>query len=838
MTDAEPDVGALLDAMTLDEKVAQLGTVRIGDLLDDGALDRDAAADLLADGIGRVTRVGRESDLSPERLATVIAAIQRYLREETRLGVPAGIREESVCGYAGRGGTPFPQRIGLAATWNPALVRAIDRRIARQLAAVGCTVTLSPVADLGVEPRWGRTEETYGEDPYLAARLCVASVRGLQGPGPVGVDDGLVPAAPADASHGPQQDPTGTTHTDASVQATLKHFAAHGRPAGGRNRADVSVSRRTLRDADFVPFRAGVASGDAASVMAAYHAVDGVPCHASRWLLTDVLREEWGFTGTVVSDGRGIDTLVDPHGVAADEREAGIRALRAGVDIELPETACFGDRLGAAVRDGTVAEAVVDRAVRRHLREKVRAGLLDPDRVAAVPTDVRDADGTQSNAGDDADSTRAGAPASEPELEPIGAPGDASRTDEAAIDAAFDPGESRWLARTAARQSITLLSNRGDLLPLSLSADATVAVVGPNADAPRNQLGNYAYGGGLGTPAPARDVVTPLDGLRERLGDERVTHAPGPGVRPGPDDEAAIADAAAVADAAEVAVVCVGGQSGIDVEIDSQGTAGEALDRTTLSLPGAQTELVAAVAETGTPTVAVLLNGRPLAVPSVVETADATLEAWLPGAEGGRALATVLSGAADPGGRLPVTLPRSVGHLPVHYRQSRASLEGSGYVFTDAAPLFPFGHGESYAAFAYGDVTPEADTVAPDGTIDVTVTVTNVSDRAGEDVVQVYASDPLAERVRPIRWLVGFRRLHLDAGETATVRVGIPVRAVGYPGSAGTRVVEPGEIRLSIGRSAGDLRGSATVVVEGDEPRHVDEPPALATTTVSRRDTG
>jgi beta-glucosidase len=807
-------IAARVAAMSLEEKVAQLGTVRIGALLEDGEFDPDRAAAAIGDGIGRVTRVGRETDLDPDELARAIAAIQSYLRTETGPGVPAHVREEGLCGYAGRGGTPFPQRLGLAATWNPALVRAVDRSIAAQLAAVGCTVTLSPVADLGVEPRWGRTEETYGEDPLLAARLAVASVRGLQGTGPLGVDRGLEaitadPAAATAASDDgtdPDPDPTGPDARDGAddggaVLATPKHFAAHGRPAGGRNRAAVSASRRTLRNADLLPFRAAVTAGGAGSVMAAYHAVDGVPCHASEWLLTEILREEWGFDGTVVSDGRGIDTLVDPHGVAATRREAGVQAIRAGVDVELPETACFGDRLVAAVRDGELPEPVVDRAVRRHLRGKRRAGLLEG-------------------------ATRG-----------VDSAGGPPAADEAALTAAFDDrSRARALARAAARQSITLLANDG-LLPLSgttrgsRDGGGSVAVVGPNADSPRNLLGNYAYGGGLG--APSMDAVTPLDGLRDRFGADTVVHERGCAVRPRPDDGTTIDEAARCAAAADVAVVCVGGQSGIDVEVDSRGTAGEALDRAELALPGGQPALVEAVAATGTPTVVVLINGRPLAVPDVVAAADATLEAWLPGVEGGRALADVLLGDADPGGRLPVSLPRSVGHLPVHYRQPRGSF--GPYVFEEAGPLFPFGHGESYATFRYGDLQVSPATVAPDEPVTVEVTVENVADRAGEDVVQAYTTDPLASRVRPERQLVGFRRLAIAAGETATVRFRLAPDLFGYVDRAGRRVVEPGEVDVAVGRSVADLRARASVSVEG-ATRRTESSALFAETTVSRAD--
>ncbi|MEF8780862.1 MAG: glycoside hydrolase family 3 N-terminal domain-containing protein [Haloferacaceae archaeon] len=719
---ARPDVDALLDRMSLEATVAQLGSVRIGSVLRGGTFCPERAADVIPHGIGRVTRVGRESGLDPDALAEAIADLQSFLRSETPHGIPALVREESVCGYAGRRGAVVPQAIGMASTWDPDLVEAVADAVGEQLRAVGCRVTLSPVADLGVEPRWGRIEETFGEDPALAATMTERVVTGLSGAG---------------------------------VDATLKHLVGHGRPAGGRNRARPTASLREMRDADLIPFRAGIEAG-APSVMAAYNTVDGVPCHANRRLLTDLLRGEWEFDGTVVSDGRGIRLLADDHGVAADPQEAGVTALRAGVDVELPETECFGDRLVAAVREGSISESVVEAAARRHLRQKAAAGLFsdpgpDPDRAA-------DAFGT------DAD---------------------------------------RSLVRRAARQSQVLLHNDG-VLPLS--ADESVAVVGPNADAPRNLLGNYSYAGAENASGGV-DVVTPRSALRERVD---VTYARGCGVRAGPDDD--LDAAVAVAEDADETVAVVGGQSGIDVERDSPGTAGEALDRAELTLPGRQPELIDRVAATGTPLVVVVVSGRPLALPDVVDAADATVLAWLPGQEGGNAIADVLLGT-DPGGRLPVSLPRAVGQLPVHYRQQEISR--GEYVFVDGSPLFPFGHGESYAAFAFGDVSAEPAVVPTDRRSTVSVTVENVGDRRGIEVVQLYAGAFETGVVRPERQLVGFARVDLRAGGRAAVRFDLPAATLAVQDGRDRRVT-PGRLELAVGRSAGDVRGRHALELTGD----------------------
>ena len=739
---AAPDVDALLDRLSIDATVAQLGSVRIGSLLDDGGFSPDRARAAIPHGIGRVTRVGRESGLEPDALAAAVADLQSFLRSEAPGGIPALVREESVCGYAGRRGAVFPQAIGVASSWDPSLAESVAAAIGRQLRAVGCRVTLSPVADLGVEPRWGRIEETFGEDPALAAATTRHVVSGL---------------------------------SDAGVGATLKHFVGHGRPAGGRNRARPTASLREMRDADLVPFRAGIDAG-APSVMAAYNTVDGVPCHANARLLTDLLRGEWGFEGTVVSDGRGIGMLADDYGVAADRQAAGVAALRAGIDVELPEIECFGHRLVAAVRTGLVEESVVEDAARRHLEQKAAAGLLsepasgpDPDRAA-----------------------------------------DAFRTDAV-----------RSLARRAARRSQVLLHADG-VLPLD--PGASVAVVGPNADAPRNLLGNYSYAGAENASGGV-DVVTPLAGLRERVAD--VTSARGCGVRAGPDDD--VAAAVAAAEDADVTVACVGGQSGIDVERDSPGTAGEALDRADLGLPGRQPELVDRLAAVDTPLVVVVVSGRPLALPDAVSAADATLLAWLPGQEGGRAIADVLLGT-DPGGRLPVSLPRTAGQLPIHYR--RHAVSRGEYVFTEGSPLFPFGHGGSYADFAYDDLSVAPGSIPTDGGTTVSVAVGNVADRPGTEVVQLYAKPVGAGGVRPERELVGFARVALDAGERATVRFDLAAATLSAHAGRRDRRVDPGRVDLAVGRSAGDLRARQPLDLTGDAVVPDRYPPVAEPTVV------
>lgn len=732
-------IADMIERMTLEEKVAQLGSVRIGAVIEDGEFATEAAENVLGDGIGRVTRVGRESHLPPTELAEVIDDIQQFLRDETRLGIPAIVREESLCGYAGRGGSVFPQSIGLASTWDPQMVTRVAAATAEQLSTIGIDLTLSPVADLGRDPRWGRTEETYGEDPYLSAAMTTAYVEGLQDTG------------------------------NETVHATLKHFVGHGGGEGGRNRASVDVSLRELREGACVPFEAGIRQADAASVMAAYHDIDGIPCHASHSLLTGLLRDEWGFDGTVVSDGRGIDLLQSKQGVAADRQEAATMAINAGVDVELPERECFGDPLITAVADGDVEERRVEQAVSRHLHQKETLGLLDPPPADSRDFDVFEGTGVATGA------------------------------------------RARSVAREAATQSLVLLQNDG-LLPLDEGVDS-LAVLGPNADAPRHLLGNYAY-----AAAESRDsgveIVTPLDGIREVVPDKTtISHVRGCGVR-GRSDQG-IGEAVRAADDAEVAVLCLGGSSGIDVERETTATSGEGLDRTDLRLPGQQDELVRAVHETGTPVVVVLINGRPLATEWIAENVPRVLEAWLPGEEGGRAIANVLFGRETPGGRLPVSIPRSAGQLPVHYDRKPPSADHE-YVFGDTEPLYPFGHGESYTEFRYQELSITPSSVAAGDPVTVEVTVENVGDRSGAAVPQVYAQDVVASRIRPVRQLVGFERVKLYPEERKTVMFAIPTEQLALYDRERTPVIESGTIKVQVGQSAAkpELAGEFDIVGE------------------------
>jgi beta-glucosidase len=751
----ERRVDDLLDRMTLEEVVAQLTAVpaaRVvggadpdedrpdGLLTEDGEFDTAAARQLLADGVGHVTRIGGGGGLDPETAATVTDEIQQFLEEHTRLGIPAIPHEECLSGYMGPGGTTFPQAIGLANTWSPRLVEGMTERIRTQLRAIGCAHALSPVLDVARDPRWGRTEETFGEDPLLIGELAGAYVRGLQGVDPA-----------------------------AGVSATLKHFAGHGVGEGGKNRSSVQIGERELREVHLRPFEMAVREAGADVVMNAYHDIDGVPCVADEFLLSDVLRGEWGFDGTVVSDYFSVRYLADEHGVARTRREAAVRAVEAGLDVELPTRECY-DSLAAAVTDGDVARDTVETAARRVLRQKFEAGLFERD-----------------------------------------------TPDAADVDAAFGPDAHRAYARRVARASVTMLSNDG-VLPLA--ASDTVAVVGPKADAPAGQLGDYAYAAHFPDDDATRPVVTPRDALTARLGDD-VTYAEGCSTT-GTDTDG-IDEAAAAAADSDVAVAFVGARSAVALSDDDDPrrdrpdvpTSGESVDVTDLGLPGVQRSLLEALSATGTPLVVVQVSGKPHSVTWADDHADAVVHAWLPGEEGGRAIADVLLGDHNPSGHLPLSVPKDVGQLPVHYSRKPNSRD-ERHVYVDSDPLYPFGHGLSYTDFAYGDLSVTDEAVRTAGTVTASVTVENAGERAGHDVVQCYAHQRWPSQVRPVQELVGFERIFLDPGESATVRFEIPCSVFAFHDTDMNLVVEPGERELRIGRSAAEIVSRATVELVGE----------------------
>jgi beta-xylosidase len=744
----------LLQRMTSEEKAAQLGSAWVYQLADGEALDLARAAPLLRHGLGHVTRISGASSLDAEASARLANAIQKHLVEETRLGIPALVHEEICSGLMARQATVFPQAIGLASTWDPGLAEELADAIRVQMRAVGAHQGLAPVLDVCRDPRWGRTEETFGEDPYLVARFGVAFVQGLQG---------------ASLASG--------------VIATVKHFVGYGASDGGMNWAPAGIPPRELREVYLQPFEAAVRVGAARSVMNAYNEIDGVLCAADRDLLTTILRDGWGFEGCVVSDYFSIRQLADYHGLAPDAESAAAIALKAGLDLELPATDCYGAPLLRALQSGLVGAEALDEAVRRVLRTKFDVGVFDQPYV-----------------------------------------------DVALASGAADTAGHHDLARTIARKSIVLLKNDG-VLPLAPEL-GSIAVVGPNADTPRNLFGDYAYPahveslgrvldsgrGSLSTPGAENveidtveiDARSVLESLRDRFG-SRVSFARGCEVTG--TSEAGFAEAVELARAADVAVMVMGDKSGLTDDC----TSGEFRDRASLDLPGAQEELVRAVIATGTPVVLVLVAGRPSASAWLHEQCAAVVMAWLPGEEGAGAVADVLAGDVNPGGKLPISYPRAVGQVPVFYAHKASggrSHPTGDYVDLQARPLYPFGHGLSYTTFELSGARIRGSTVPWSGVLVVDVTLTNTGDRRGDEVVQLYVRDAQASLTRPERELKSFVRVALDAGESTPIAFHVPVGQLGFYDRDLSYVVEPGAIDVFVGCSSADVVdvGSVTVV--------------------------
>ncbi|MFI6791421.1 beta-glucosidase [Nonomuraea sp. NPDC050383] len=733
---------SLLAELTLEEKVAQLGSVWIR--VDDGgevapmqdffAVPGTDLDDRLRDGIGHLTRVHGTEPLSPAEGAERLRLLQERVVAASRLGIPAIAHEECLTGFAAFGATAYPTPLAWAATFDPALVERMAAAIGRDLRAAGVHQGLSPVLDVVRDYRWGRVEETLGEDPYLVGQLGAAYVRGLEQTG---------------------------------IIATLKHFAGYAASRAARNHAPVGMGPREFADVILPPFETALREGGARSVMNSYTDVDGVPVAASADLLRRLLREEWGFDGTVVSDYWSIPFLATMHRVAEDDAAAGALALRAGIDVELPETRSYGRNLVGQVKAGRVEESVVDEAVRRVLRQKAELGLLD------------------------------GGP-----LVPEGA-----------ADADPDSAANRELAAAVAERSIVLLRNAGRLLPLDPRTTARIAVIGPCADDPRTLMGCYSFPNHVLDRYPSRGMGLPVETVLSRVEAEfpgaAVRYAPGADVSGG--DTSGFAAAADLAAGSDVALLLVGDRAGMF----GGGTSGEGCDAADLRLPGVQAELVEAVLETGTPVVLVVVSGRPYALGAYEDRVAAAIQAFFPGVEGGAALAGVLSGRVNPSGRLPVQIPRSPSINPSTYLQPPLGGRADGITVLDPTPAFPFGHGLSYAPVAYeamGTSQPECRT---DGEIEARVTVRNAGERPVEEVVQLYASDPVAQVTRPVVWLVGFARVPLEPGESREVAFDVPAAAFSFTGVDGRRLVEPGEIVLSSGPSAGDLPLSARIRLTG-----------------------
>lgn len=739
----EKRLNSLIAQMTLDEKLAQLGSYWIFDLQTRGELDKDKISQKLRHGIGQISRMGGASTLDPRSAARTANQLQRFLVEETRLGIPAIIHEECCSGAMLRGGTNFPQIIGLAATFQPELAQAMTRIIRRQLMAVGARQGLAPVLDVARDPRWGRVEETFGEDPTLVSHFGVAYIRGLQGD---------------DLANG--------------VVATGKHFLGHSFSQGGLNCGPVHIGWRELYEVFLPPFQAAIRQAGIGAMMNAYPELDGEVVAASRRILTDLLRNELGFSGVVVSDYEAVMMLHNFHHIAEDPSAAARMAIEAGIDVELPSWDCYREPLRAALEAGEVNLETIDRSVHRHLQLKVELGLFDNPYV-----------------------------------------------DETTTLEVFEDPRNRELALEIARRSIVLLTNDG-ALPLSKTI-RRLAVIGPNANNGRSQLGDYSYPSMMELVRMRRlvdpslmdqafssegigSVITVLEGIRRVVAeDTEILYAQGCEVQG--TDRSGFAQAVAAAREADAVVLALGDRSGLTPE----STTGETRDCADLRLPGVQEELAREIVATGKPVVVVLINGRPYAIPWLVEHASAILEAWLPGEQGGMAIAEILFGLANPGGKLPITFPRGAGQVPIYHYSKPSGLSSfwyRDYVDQPASPLFPFGHGLSYTSFEYSDLTVEPLTAAPGEQVHISLKVTNTGLKAGDEVVQLYIRDEYASVPRPAKELKGFVRLSLQPGETQKVTFHLPVNQLAFYDKCMDLAVEPGRVLVMIGSSSEDIR--------------------------------
>ena len=750
-------VDLLLSEMTLEEKLGQLGSRWIGNDMPEtgGALGSPEGTATAGDeslnvapmqdvfaaagsppleeasryGLGHLTRIYGSVPISPLAGSAELVRQQRIVMESSRLGIPALVHEECLTGFTTYGATVYPAAIAWGATFDPDLIQRMAAAIGRDMATLGVHQGLSPVLDVVRDYRWGRVEETIGEDPYLVAMVGAAYVRGLQ---------------------------------SAGVLATLKHFAGYSASRGARNHGPVSMGRRELMDIILPPFETAIVLAGAGSVMNSYSDVDNIPAGADSWLLTDLLRGEWGFEGTVVSDYWAVPFLTTMHRVAADYEEAGALALAAGIDVELPDTIGFGQALVDKVRGGELPESVVDLAAWRMLTQKITLGLLDPDWT--------------------------------PELSVTGAGG----TD-------LDSPANRALAREIAERSVVLLES-GTALPLLGEGRPDlrqVAVVGPCAADPRTFLGCYSFPNHV-LPrhpdlGPGIEMQNAVDALRAELPDVEIVHEHGCEVSGS--DRSGFAAARAAAAEAELCVALVGDLAGLF----GHGTSGEGCDAEDLRLPGVQADLLDELLTTGTPTVVVVVSGRPYALGEVHGRAAGLVQAFMPGEEGGQAIAGVLSGRIQPSGRLPVQIPRSPGGQPGTYLQPPLGAENGGTSNLDPTALFPFGHGRSYTVFEVDELRLSSTDVPTDGEFTVTVRVRNTGSRAGEEVVQLYLHDVVATVTRPVKQLVGFARVALEPGEAAEVSFGVHADRTAFTGRDLQRIVEPGNIEVLIGTSAADL---------------------------------
>jgi beta-xylosidase len=761
-------VSDLLGRMTLSEKIAQMhshwlilspdGKHRIRTDAFAQAATTDDLKEKLKLGVGQITRPLGTHPVDPRDGVRALNALQEFLVKETRLGIPAMSHEECWVGLMVKGATLFPSALNYGSSWNPELLESVGREIRKEAKQVGCHQGLAPVLDVSRDVRWGRTEETMGEDPYLVGVLGSRYVKGLQG-------------------------------ENRELLATLKHYTGHSFSEGARNHAPVHLGFKELNDIFMLPFEMAVKQAKAGSVMPAYHDIDNEPCHASRFLLTEVLRGLWGFEGLIVADYAGINLLHSHHAVARDKAEAAAQAFNAGLDIELPGFEC-AEHLPQALERSNISEKQIDEIVARVLTEKFRLGLFENP-----------------------------------------------YTDENRVSLSSE--SARELAKEVALQSIVLLENQG-ILPMNVAEKPKVAVIGPTDDDQLAMFSGYSFPVHLIMANMQEEHVryakTPLQALRERFGVENVSYAKGceilternpeapmfPGdvdsetaanlerTSPISQDTSQIQEAVDCARRSEVAIVFVGDLAGLF----QTGTVGEGSDTDSLQLPGVQEELLKRVVAAGTPTIIVMTSGRPYALNGLEERAAAVLMAFQPGQEGAEAIADLLTGEANPSGRLVVSIPKNVGAVPYYYNHKLKS--GGTPIAYHFGTKYAFGYGQSYTHFAYDFLKIQQDHVdINDGTIALSLQLENRGEREGCEVVQVYVRDVYASLVRPVKELKAFKRVTLQPKQSALVSFAIPVDMLNFTNLDHQRMVEAGEFEIMVGASSNDIKLKGSIEVVG-----------------------
>lgn len=725
----------LLSRMTLQEKVAQtlcLWGDKKSIATENGDLDTIKFRQAIPDGIGEIARISggllfRNPPLNPTETVQLSNKIQKQFIEKTRLGIPVIFHEESLHGNQAQDATSFPSPLGLASSWNPELLSEVFSAVAKEVRTRGGHQVLAPVVDLCRDPRWGRAEETLGEDPFLVSRLAVAEVLAYQG------SEYMIPGD--------------------KVAATLKHFGVHGQPEGGTNIGPATADERVLREVFFPSFKACVMEAGVMCVMPCYNELNGIPTHMNKRLLTGILRNEWGFNGIIVSDYSALSDLKNMHHVVASDEEGALKGFSAGVDVETPNKEIF-PLLEDLVKSGKIKAADLDSAVTRILTVKFRLGLFDNP-----------------------------------------------YTDTADVENLVGGKKHRELARKAADESMVLLKNEGNLLPLDMNKIKTIAVIGPNAD--KCILGGYSF--------EPRQRVTSLQGIKEKVGNKiNILHSEGCRITDKGDwinaevvlsssaeNFKRISEAVETARKADAVILFLGGNDATSREAWSFDHLG---DLASLDLIGEQDQLTKAILETGKPVIAFIFSGPPLSIRYTAQNVPAIVQCWYLGQETGYAVADLLFGDINPGGKLAISIPRSAGHLPDFYNYKPAARRG--YQFDDIRPLFPFGFGLSYTTFKYDNIKLSREIIKVGDSVKVYVDITNTGKRKGAETVQLYIHDVVSSVTRPVKELKGFKKIYLEPGERKTVEFNISPESLAFYDLDMNYKVEPGEFEIMVGSSS------------------------------------